>query len=267
MFINIEEFQMKSFPNILFHILSVAVILASLALESTAMANEKVIYVDSNQSTSGNGTSWANAYKHLQDGLADAHSWINGGTANVAVVRVAGGNYQPDLGSGLTAGDRTLSFELAARVCLLGGYAGTKADPNDPYTRNPSLYITILDGDLKRNDRPGFVNYEDNSYNVVRILDSNASPANCRLDGVTIRGGNAVGAMDEKGLGASAAGGILVANGASLRIDDCVIIDHLTRADDADSIGGITVIHGQAVITNCRPACYPVVWRGGAKTQ
>jgi hypothetical protein len=159
----------------------------------------KILYVEGNASGAGDGTSWADAFAHLQDALHVAAV-----VPEVKEVRVAQGIYKPDQGNLITPGDRTESFKLLNGVAVKGGYAGL-GEP-DPDARNINLYETILSGDLKGNepnvfnpDQP-FLKRRDNSYHVVT---STYTTATAVLDGFTITRGNADGSYwDEHNLGA-----------------------------------------------------------------
>jgi hypothetical protein len=149
-----------------------------------------VLYVDAGATGAGDGSSWCDAYVHLQDALTVA-SLTNSG---VSEIRVAQGVYKPDQGAGQTAGNRDAVFTLGGgpgfdNVAVMGGYAGCGSATPD--ARDVALYETVLSGDLLGNDGPDFANYEDNSYHVVRYL--NPELENVVLDGFTISGGNANG--------------------------------------------------------------------------
>jgi len=126
----------------------------------------RIIYVDANTPDNNDGSSWAKAYRYLQDALADANSNLD-----VNEIWVAMGTYKPDQGNGITAGDRNATFQLLNGVNLKGGYAGFgKPDPN---ARDAEAYETILDGHGK-------------SYHVVTgsSVDSTAI-----IDGFIVTGG------------------------------------------------------------------------------
>jgi hypothetical protein len=73
------------------------------------------IYVDSSAiAGNNNGTSWSNAFNHLQDGMAVAS--IND------TILVAKGTYYPDEGKGLKDNDSLLSFNIPNGITLLGGF-------------------------------------------------------------------------------------------------------------------------------------------------
>jgi parallel beta-helix repeat protein len=71
-------------------------------------------------------------------------------------------------------------------VAIRGGYAGF-GEP-DPDARDIRLYETILSGDLKGDDGPGFANNAENSYHVVT---ANGTDVRAVLDGFTVTCGNA----------------------------------------------------------------------------
>ena len=73
---------------------------------STASAG--TIYVDDDALLGGNGTSWATAYKYLQDALVTA--------VTADQIRVAQGTYKPDQdeAGNVTPGDRAATFRLVS---------------------------------------------------------------------------------------------------------------------------------------------------------
>lgn len=77
----------------------------------------KVIYVDSKASGFGDGTSWKNAYLHLQRALADANL-----VDEPSEIRVAQGIYRPNQGISQIADERLATFQLVDGVTLIGGY-------------------------------------------------------------------------------------------------------------------------------------------------
>ncbi len=166
----------------------------SVSVTATEEENEPiftVVYVDANATGANDGTSWPNAYNHLQDGLADANF-----TGVRKEIRVGSGIYTPDSNSSHPngTGNRYATFKLVNGVAVKGGYAGFGA-PN-PNVRDIKLYKTILSGDLANNDRdvneirqlPNDPCRAENSYHVVtgsRVYH------HAVLDGFTIMGGNA----------------------------------------------------------------------------
>jgi hypothetical protein len=152
----------------------------------------KVIYVDANApGPTHNGSSWTNAYKHLQDALADADS-----AAKPVEIQVAQGIYTPDSNSAYTngSGDRRAAFSLINGVTIQGGYAGY-GQP-DPNTRDIKLYESILSGDLdgndvEVNDPADLLDEPTRAENSYHIVFSSSIDASAVLDGFTITGGNA----------------------------------------------------------------------------
>jgi hypothetical protein len=143
----------------------------------------RVIFVDSNApGPIYDGSSWANAYKYLQDALADASS-----SGDVDEIWVAQGIYKPDCNSAEPngTGNREATFQLINGVALRGGYAGF-GEP-DSNARDIKLYETVLSGDLDGNDEPNFANYGDNSYHVVTSSEADLGTV---FDGFVIAGGN-----------------------------------------------------------------------------
>lgn len=148
-----------------------AVLVMLMGIGSTIAAG-KTIYVDGDApGPFHDGTSWATAYKYLQDALGKAASGDD--------VWLAEGTYKPDQGGGETPDDPDARFELINGVVIQGGYAGY-GEP-DPDARDIDLYETILSGDI---GKPADT---DNSYHVVVGLSVNESAV---MDGLTITAGS-----------------------------------------------------------------------------
>jgi len=155
-------------------------------------ATGKIIYVDADATGANNGTSWAYAYKYLQDALADANS-----AEKPVEIRVARGMYRPDRSSTEPngTGDREATFQLINGVTIKGGYAGAP----DPNLRNIELYETILSGDLANDDIEGLEPSEllnhpsrrENSYHIFYHPKGLNLDVTAILDGFTITCGNA----------------------------------------------------------------------------
>jgi hypothetical protein len=154
----------------------------------------EVIYVDGTATGTNDGSSWVNAYRYLQDALADANE-----LQTPVETRVARGIYTPDKSSAHPdgTGDREATFYLLDNVAIKGGFAGIGAA--DPNTRDIALYETILSGDLAGNDA-AIVDARDllteptraeNSHTVVTARPCSRTTI---LDGLTISSGN-VGSM------------------------------------------------------------------------
>ncbi len=201
-------------------------------------AESQVIHVDSGAIGAGDGSTWCDAYIHLQDALSD----VSAGD----VIRVAKGSYWPDRGERYALGDRSSTFELAAAVTLEGGYAGCGAV--DPDTRDVVRYETILDGDLLGNDAADFENRSDNSYHVVKIATAGSDSI---VDGITIRGGEAdTSPIDNRGAG--------VHGRATLR--QCVIRDNRASFQG----GGVYWVgEGHGIVENCSLIGNDATYGGG----
>jgi parallel beta-helix repeat protein len=187
----------------------VQLLLAATIVSTTV--NARTIYVDRNAWGATDGTSWADAYRSLQEALSAA----SGGDE----IRVAQGTYRPDQRRGLPEGDRDATFRLINEVTIKGGYAGVTRPVPD--ARNISLFETILSGDLDGDDGPDFANRDDNSYHVVTGSGTNSTAV---LDGFTIRSGNAAGGLSDQ------CGGGMYNDGSSPTLDSCRFEDN--RADD-----------------------------------
>lgn len=210
-----------------------------------------VIYVDADATGANDGTSWADAYKFLQDALADANS-----SGDVNEIRVAQGIYKPDQNSTDPngSGDRTASFYLINSIELKGGYTGF-GEP-DPNLRDFELYETILSGDLDGNDvgypPPDVPSWGENSYHVVTAYDVDET---AYLDGFTITGGNANGNSGFSWTGYDGndcGGGMLIHS--SWPDGNClpVIVNCLFEANvAANNGGGIYVYDGSPTIEHC----------------
>jgi hypothetical protein len=211
----------------------------------------KTIYVDVNATgATHDGTSWATAFVDLQQGLAAAVSGDE--------IHVADGIYKPTSGV-----DRTMSFGLKSNIVVLGGYSGTGSP--SPDLRDVGTYLSILSGDIGVDQ-----NAADNSYHVVSIDPDITST---RLDGFTIRYGNANGSkasLYDRGGGifnhsslsitvthctlaldtASSSGGGMYSDGDSLVLDHCAFLQNASVGTG----GGASINSrplGPAVVSNC----------------
>lgn len=190
----------------------------------------RVIYVDDDAAGANNGSSWADAFNHLQDALAQAAV-----AAKPVEIRVAQGVYKPDQGAGIMPGDQTASFRMLNGVTLNGGYAGVGA--LDPDACDPKWYESILSGDLKGDDNGNPLGDWENSCCVVlaHLVDETAV-----MNGFTISGcgvsrqcseeqGNAVVLIDAarplfqrcRFPGRNYRPGLLSHNGSALAMIDC----------------------------------------------
>ncbi len=197
--------------------------------ELWAYTHSKRIFVDAEATGANNGSSWADAYLCLQDALTRALRYDE--------ILVAQGTYRPDQGAGLTAGDRTATFQLVNELPMYGGHAGVSAP--DPNARDIQLYKTILSGDLSGND-VGFTNNSENSYHVV--TGSGTEPSTV-LDGFIITAGNANGSGED-----ASGGGMINRPNGNLTISNCTFMGNW-----AVQGGGMRNFdHSSPTLTNCQ---------------
>jgi hypothetical protein len=130
-----------------------------------------VIYVDSSVSVSGDGSSWATAFKTLKQAIDTAII-----CTNLDTIHVAKGTYYP---TGNQSGtDRNASFSLRNNLAILGGY------PSGGGVRSPLINTTLLSGNISGTN-------VDNSFHVIHISNVDQTAV---LDGFTITGGQAANA-------------------------------------------------------------------------
>jgi hypothetical protein len=163
-----------------------------------AFADSPPIFVNVSATGANTGASWPDAYTSLQTALDNAPP--------VADIWVAQGTYYP------TAGDMFgVTFRLRTGLAIYGGFAGTESSINQ---RDPSAHITILSGDIGRNDP---VTYTDNAHHV--ITDELGSDSTAILDGFTVRAGGGVFYPTQPKVG----GGGFWLSGSHALIRNCVI--------------------------------------------
>jgi hypothetical protein len=135
-----------------------------------------------------------------------------------AEVWIADGVYVPAPPNGPI----TSHFALRNGVALYGGFDGGERSIAE---RDPTVYLSILSGDLLADDVPGEVglwqNIDDNVRNVVRGSGVNAS---ARLDGLNIRHGMATSTPQIK----NDRGAALRLEQASPTIVDCTVEDNVS---------------------------------------
>lgn len=220
--------------------LNIWLVLSALLLGMAGTAVGRTIFVDANAPGANDGSSWVDAYKYLQDALADAKS--NG---DVNEILVAQGMYRPDCNSADPngSGDRTATFQLINGIAIKGGYAGS-GEP-DPNARDIGEYETILNGDLAGNDGPG--EWENNDENSYHVVIGSGTDANAILDGFTVTAGNADGPDDP-----SRSGGGMYNYYASPTVTNCTFSGNLALggAYDSDS-GGMYNHSGSPTVVNC----------------
>ncbi len=221
-----------------------AVVVLWAVLVSAAWSSQRVIHVDAEATGAGDGSSWTDAYRDLQEALADARE------ATRAVIRVAQGTYQP---AGETSTDLDATFQLCNQVTLEGGYAGVLAV--DPNARDAARYVTVLSGDLAGNDNPD----EDwrssaRQDNCRRVVTASGTDETTIIDGFTVTGAREYGMWMQPG-SPSLYRCRFVDNGVTgIYAWDCnsvVAQCAFERNGPLVSWGGFWVGHGDLTLTDC----------------
>jgi hypothetical protein len=133
-------------------------------------------YVDINATGANDGSSWADAYTDLQDGIDEAVF------SSDKTVWVAAGTYKP-------GNTRSSRFNIPANgLKLFGGFDGTETQRDQ---RNPRANPTVISGDLNDNDDPNDISYNSSSRsdNAYKVFYVNANDV--EINGFTIKGGHA----------------------------------------------------------------------------
>ena len=124
------------------------ILILTLFLSSHSCYAATTRYVNINNPTPGDGTTWAKAFNDLQTALSTATLFED--------IWVAKGTYLPSLPAG-----RSATFFLPIYINIYGGFNGTETDVSQ---LNATLNPTILSGDI------GVAgNASDNCYHVVTI--------------------------------------------------------------------------------------------------
>ena len=144
-------------------------------------------YVRANATGANDGSSWTDAYRNLQDALADP---------SVTEIWMARGTYRPVTCNTCGEPERQVAFELRRNLAIYGGFAGNETQRSE---RNILLNPTTLSGDI---GNP--IDSTDNSFHVVRATDVDETLV---IDGLIIEEGNSDGNFDNNGYGG---GGILI---------------------------------------------------------
>ena len=252
--VNILAMEYKSininvFPEKIIHIFFlVLIVYVCSAKELTA----KVIFVSEKASGDDNGSSWENAFRNLQDALANAN--------NGDEIWVAEGTYRPDRGGGNSQGDFNISFSLKSEVAIYGGFSeGESQLAQRDFLSNE----TILSGDLNQDDNPD--NANTRLENSVHVVESHGNNSTAILDGFVITSGDAVIPSDSRSEG----GGIRIENG-SPTIRNCTFrhnhaikggaiylssnptIEHCMFTDNRARLGGAIYNHSNTMtISSC----------------
>jgi predicted outer membrane repeat protein len=202
----------------------------------TTETKGKIIYVDSNAVGANNGSSWTDAFKYLQDGLAEA--------SENDQIWVTEGIYKPDEGKDKVKGDRTTAFVLKKGVAVYGGFPS--GGSGREYI-NPQINKTILSGDLKGNDArdiavANLLGDPTRNDNCFRVVSGSGTDFNTLLDGFIITSGNANGDSHSS----YDKGGGLYCKSGDLNLSNCVL-----KANSAILGGAMYNFKGDPVLINC----------------
>jgi hypothetical protein len=137
---------------------------------------------ESSTAPSPDGETWSTAYRDLQAALTKAESRLGVNKCAQVEVWVAQGTYTPG-----PSASRDASFVLKDGLAIYGGFAGTETTREQ---RDSTKYISILSGDLARDDAVTGGSMKENAYHVVRSQFTSASAV---LDGVVLEAGYADG--------------------------------------------------------------------------
>lgn len=199
---------------------------AALATAASVHGQGVTLYVDDDAPPAGTGMSWDSAIARLDIALALAAAWRQPDT----VIKIAQGVYTP-------VGQQS-SFLVTSGITLIGGFAGRNA--MDPGERDPARFVSVLSGDVSRDDTPNFGNRADNCWHVITTEDI------CSIDGFTIRGGHAAGPA---ALSADCGAACLLA-GTGTAFRNCTITDNFAASSGAVAWGlfsGATFVYSRII--------------------
>ncbi|MHC4086340.1 MAG: fibronectin type III domain-containing protein [Planctomycetota bacterium] len=178
-----------------------------------------IIYVDEDAAPDGGGTSWADAFDTLQEGLNDATSGNH--------IWVAEGEYLP-------GASQSNTFLLVAGVEVYGGFDPTIGD--DTWAERDFINnVTTLSGDIDDDDTL-------NSTNSRHVVTCTSGTSSTVLDGFTITMGFA-----DSGLCDGA--GMKIVN-ASPTVSNCIFKENKAHSNDGDG-GGMGCYNSSPEVTNC----------------
>lgn len=135
-----------------------------LAVFGVATTHSGLVFVDDDAPNGGNGLTWPTAFNDLQDALLSADP-------SADKILIAVGTYAPAGPNG----SPSISFVMRNHLDVIGGFA---ADPNEP-NRIESDGLTILTGDLNRNDAAAQLDDPNRSENSWHVLDCRAITRAC----------------------------------------------------------------------------------------
>lgn len=219
------------------------------------------IFVNQAAPAGGNGVTWATAYNTLRDALLAASN-VNAANPEAGIeIWVAGGVYQPDQGSGVTAGDVSAFFLVPTRTTLRGGFVGNE-DPAtfDVSTRDLQANATVLTGDLLGDDETG----GDSTNNSYRLISCNYA-TDVLIDGLQISRAGGV-AEDQSAVYLNNAvcaiqncvlrknyGAAVRTVGGHARLETCLIAGNGPTFGCGIAAGGNVDVVGCTIVENANP--------------
>lgn len=198
-------------------------------------SNGRVIYVDAGATGSNDGSSWANAFKFLQDAIAISSKGDE--------IWVARGVYKPNQGKQPVRGNRAATFMLKSGVAIYGGFPAGGGRWEDS---NLLVNETILSGDFKGDDatvnNPAMLLTDPTrSDNAIHVVTASGADETAELDGFIIAGGNANGSQ------LANQGGGLYGKAGSPTIANCIF-----KLNSAGHGGAGYFWQGNPQFINCR---------------
>ena len=203
-----------------------------------SIVNAQIKYTDIDATAGGDGSSWSNAYRYLQDALKTASSGDQ--------IWVAQGIYYPDEGDNITDNERNESFHIPDKVKVYGGFSGKESDISQ---RDILKNGTILSGDLRQDDES--LGNNDNAYHVVYFINASEQTI---LDGFTITAGNAQLDANDILTNTDNGGGILNDGSGSIsrpQIINCTIKGNYARLGGGMFNDGSSAGLSSPTIINC----------------
>ncbi len=198
-----------------------------------------IVYVNHAATGANDGSSWSNAFTNLSGAL----NFVIEGQE----IWVARGTYHPDecpSSPSECADPRFRTFWLVPGVSLYGGFTGTETLREE---RDWAANETILSADINEDDlwddiNKTWLNRTDNMYHVFARGGDVMTGAPDRIDGFTIKGGQA----DLNDLGHSVGGGLSFTN-RNLVVANCAFVGNVAL----ESGGAISAAASLLSVENC----------------